>query len=72
MAESAGMSVTSANLVSGLAANLDPSNAAAVSVQKIAQDQEKQQGEGAVALIQSAAPPPVGAHGEGTHINTYA
>jgi len=33
----------------------------------------KTQGEGAVELIQSAATksPPVGANGEGSHINTY-
>lgn len=51
--------------------DLDPANTYAVSVQKVAQDQAKRDGEGAVALIESAAPP-VGPNGEGTHINTYA
>jgi hypothetical protein len=43
----------------------------AVAVQKIAQNQAKQDGTQIVALIENAAPP-VGLHGEGTHINTYA
>jgi len=50
---------------------LDPANAFAVRVQKLAQDQQKQDGEGAVQLIQSATPH-VGPNGEGSHINTYA
>ena len=50
---------------------LDPSNPYAVAAAKIAQNQMKQQGEGAVELIQSAGPP-VGPNGEGTHVNTYA
>lgn len=44
-------------------------------VQKLAQNVAKAEGEGAVALIEgaaSAAPPPVGLHGQGTHVNTYA
>jgi hypothetical protein len=50
---------------------LDGANQVAVRVQKLAQDQEKREGEQAVALIEQAVPP-VGAHGEGTHVNTYA
>jgi hypothetical protein len=50
---------------------LDPSNAFAVRVQKLAQDQQKQDGEGAVQLIESATPQ-VGPNGEGSRINTYA
>jgi len=46
----------------------------AVRVEKLAQSSAKQQGEAAVALIEGAAPtpPPVGANGEGSRINTYA
>jgi hypothetical protein len=50
---------------------LDPSNQFAVRVQKIAQDQVKQEGAQVVDLIEGSAPP-VGPHGEGTHVNTYA
>jgi hypothetical protein len=50
---------------------LDPSNAVAIRVQKIAQDQAKQEGEQAVALI-DRAPPQVGPNGEGSHVNTVA
>lgn len=50
---------------------LDPSNPYAVAVQKIAQNQQKQEGEQAVQLIESAGPS-VGPNGEGTHVNTYA
>ena len=50
---------------------LDPANQYAVAVQKIAQDQAKQDGTQVVALIENAAPP-VGLHGEGSHINIYA
>ncbi|MFT3694279.1 MAG: hypothetical protein QM831_14125 [Kofleriaceae bacterium] len=44
----------------------------AVGVEKIRQNAGKAQGEAAVALIQGAQQPlpPVGANGEGTHINT--
>jgi hypothetical protein len=52
-------------------ANLDGSNQFAVRVQKLAQDQEKQEGEQAVALIEQSGSQ-VGPHGEGRHINTYA
>lgn len=52
--------------------DLDPSNAYAVRVEKVAQDQAKRTGEQAVALIEGAAAPPVGPNGEGTHVNTYA
>jgi hypothetical protein len=52
-------------------ANLDGSNQFAVRVQKLAQDQEKQDGEQAVALIEQSGPH-VGPNGEGSHINTYA
>jgi hypothetical protein len=49
----------------------DPANPYAVRVQKLAQDQAKRDGEQAVALIEGAAAP-VGPHGEGAHVNTYA
>jgi len=49
---------------------LDGANPLAVRVQKLAQDQEKRDGEQAVALIEQAIPP-VGPHGEGTHVNTH-
>jgi hypothetical protein len=52
-------------------AGVDPSNPYAIAVQKLAQNQAKQEGEQAVELIQNAAPP-VGPSGEGSHINTYA
>jgi hypothetical protein len=52
--------------------DLDPSNAYAVRVEKVAQDQAKRTGEQAVALIEGAAAPPVGPNGEGAHVNTYA
>ncbi len=44
----------------------------AVRMEKIAQNATKAQGEGAVELIQAAKPPPPGANGEGSRINTYA
>jgi len=50
---------------------IDPSNQYAVAVQKLAQNQEKREGEQAVALIEGASPP-TGPNGEGTHVNTYA
>jgi hypothetical protein len=44
-----------------------------VQIQKIAQDQQRETGEAAVALIAGARqPPPPGLDGQGTHINTYA
>lgn len=43
----------------------------AIRVQKLAQDQEKREGQQAVELIEKSRPP-VGPNGEGTHINTYA
>jgi len=52
-------------------ANLDGSNAFAVRVEKVAQDQAKREGEQAVELIEQSRPP-TGLHGEGTHVNTYA
>jgi hypothetical protein len=52
-------------------AGIDGSNQYAIAVQKIAQDQLKRDGQQVVTLIQNAAPP-VGANGEGRHINTYA
>jgi hypothetical protein len=52
-------------------AGVDASNPYAIAVQKLAQDQVKQEGQSAVTLIQNAAPP-VGPHGEGSRINTYA
>lgn len=50
---------------------LDGTNQFAVRVQKLAQDQVKQEGEQAVDLIEQAAPQ-IGPNGEGTHVNTYA
>jgi hypothetical protein len=50
---------------------LDGSNPIAVRVQKLAQDQEKREGQQAVELIEQSSPP-VGPNGEGTHVNTYA
>lgn len=51
--------------------SLDGSNPVAVRVQKLAQDQQKREGEQAVQLIEQSSPP-VGPNGQGTHINTYA
>jgi hypothetical protein len=51
--------------------SVDPPNAYAMAVQKIAQDQVKRDGEQTVALIERAAPP-TGPNGEGAHVNTYA
>lgn len=51
--------------------SLDVANLVAIRVEKLAQDQAKQEGNQVTALIEQAAPP-VGLHGEGTHINTYA
>jgi hypothetical protein len=51
---------------------LDGTDPFAIRVQKLAQDQQKREGEQAVTLIDQATPPPVGPHGEGAHINTYA
>jgi len=50
---------------------LDGTNQFAVRVQKLAQDQQKREGEQAVALIEQSTPP-VGANGEGGRVNTYA
>ena len=63
MAEPPGMTISGTEL--------DPANAFAVRVQKIAQDQAKQDGKQAVALIEEAARP-VGPNGEGSHVNTVA
>jgi hypothetical protein len=49
----------------------DTANLVAVRVEKLAQDQAKQQANPVVALIEQALPP-VGPNGEGTHVNTYA
>jgi hypothetical protein len=43
-----------------------------VRVQKLAQDQQKREGQQAVDLIEGSEVPPVGPNGEGTHVNTYA
>jgi len=51
--------------------SLDGANPVAVNVQKLAQNQEKREGELAVALIEKAEPQ-VGPQGQGTHVNTYA
>jgi hypothetical protein len=63
MAEPLGMTISGTGL--------DPANTYAVRVQKLAQDQAKQQGEQAVELIEQATPR-VGPNGEGTHVNTVA
>lgn len=45
----------------------------AVRMEKLSQNAMKAAGEGAVALIEGAKPPPpVGPNGEGSRINTYA
>jgi hypothetical protein len=44
----------------------------AVRVEKLAQNTMKVQGQGEVALIEGAKPPPPGPNGEGSRINTYA
>jgi len=51
--------------------NLETANLVAVRVEKLAQDQAKQEGNQVVALIEQATPP-VGPNGEGAHVNTYA
>lgn len=51
---------------------VDPQGEYAIRVQKLAQNQQKQEGAQAVRLIEESSPPPVGANGEGSHINTYA
>jgi hypothetical protein len=51
--------------------DLDGANQLAVRVQKLAQDQQKREGEQAVDLIEQSSPG-VGPNGEGSHINTYA
>jgi hypothetical protein len=51
--------------------SLDVANLVAVRVEKLAQDQAKQEGSQVVDLIEQAAPP-IGLYGEGTHVNTYA
>ena len=51
--------------------SLDGANPVAVRVQKIAQDQQKREGQQAVQLIEQATPP-VGPAGQGSHVNTYA
>jgi hypothetical protein len=63
------MAEPSSMTISG--AGLDPANELAVRVQKLAQDQAKQEGEQAVALIEQATRP-VGPNGEGSHVNTVA
>jgi hypothetical protein len=49
----------------------DAANLVAVRMQKIVQDQAKQESNQVVALIEHANPP-TGPNGEGTHVNTYA
>jgi hypothetical protein len=49
----------------------DTANLVALRVEKLAQDQAKQEANQVVALIEQATPP-VGPNGEGTHVNTYA
>jgi hypothetical protein len=64
MAEPVAMSVS--------AINPDVPTQYALRVEKLAQDQQKQEGAQAVNLIEQSSPPPVGPHGEGTHVNRYA
>ncbi len=52
--------------------SFDTANLVAVQMQKLAQDQAKLEGTKVVQLIEQATPPPIGLHGEGTHVNTYA
>jgi hypothetical protein len=54
------------------ATGLDLPSQCALRVEKLAQDQQKQEGMQVVALIEQSTPPPVGPHGEGAHVNTYA
>jgi hypothetical protein len=49
----------------------DIASLVAVRVEKIAQEQAKQEGNQVVELIEQAIPP-VGPNGEGTHVNTRA
>ena len=49
----------------------ETANLVAVRVQKIAQDEAKQEANQVVALIEQATPP-IGPNGEGSHVNTYA
>ncbi|MBC7973561.1 MAG: hypothetical protein H7138_01155 [Myxococcales bacterium] len=51
--------------------SLDTPSLTAVRVQKLAQDQQKREGQQAVQLIEQSSPP-VGPNGEGSNINTYA
>ncbi len=51
--------------------SLDVANLVAVRVEKLAQDQAKQESNQVIHLIEQAALP-IGFHGEGTHVNTYA
>ena len=44
----------------------------AVRMEKLSQNAMKAEGEAAVALIETAKPPPPGPNGEGSRINTYA
>jgi len=44
----------------------------AVSVEKLRQGAAKAEGEAATKLIEQSEAPPVGANGEGSHVNTYA
>jgi hypothetical protein len=63
VADSPGMTISGTGL--------DGANQFAVRVQKLAQDQQKREGEQAVTLIEQSTPP-VGPNGEGAHVNTYA
>ena len=51
--------------------SLDTASLVAVRVEKLAQDQAKQESNQIVALIEQSAPP-IGPNGEGSHVNTYA
>jgi hypothetical protein len=52
---------------------VDPANPYAVKVAKLALDQTRADGEAAVSLIESVpSAPPVGAEGQGRHVNTHA
>jgi len=44
----------------------------AVGVERLRQGSAKAEGEAAVKLIEQSETPPVGVHGEGSRINTYA
>jgi hypothetical protein len=49
-----------------------PDSGDAVKVARIAQDQQKAEGQQMVQMIRDAAPPPPGLQGQGSMVNLYA